>query len=116
VAGSVLLTEMLERNQLLVFNWLFDINAQTKMPADFHTGLAELLTGSNPDAAALAMGSHIRFGMSEIQEAIARRFSSSLPPIGRFSRTPNTSPAKTKENGRVVQKKSVLRKPATRNR
>ncbi len=88
IAGSSLLTEMLEKNQLLVFNWLFDINAQTPMPNDRHSELAEILTGSDPDAASMAMGGHIRFGMGEIQEAIARRFSASLPPIGRFARTP----------------------------
>jgi DNA-binding GntR family transcriptional regulator len=85
-AGSNLLCEMLEKNQLLVFNWLFDINAQSQMPARWHTELATLLVGSDPDAASLAMGHHIRTGMSEIQEAIARRFSVNLPPIGRITR------------------------------
>ncbi len=85
-AGSNLLCEMLEKNQLLVFNWLFDINAQSQMPARWHTELASVLVGSDPDAASLAMGQHIRTGMSEIQEAIARRFSVNLPPIGRITR------------------------------
>lgn len=115
IAGSTLLTEMLERNQLLVFNWLFDINAQTKMPAGRHTGLAEILAGSDPDAASLAMGSHIRFGMSEIQEAIARRFSSSLPPIGRFSRSV-AAPAKpqSKSSKTSAKKLASARKASTK--
>jgi DNA-binding GntR family transcriptional regulator len=85
-AGSSLLCEMLEKNQILEFNWLFDINAESSMPAGWHRELAEVLVGNDPDAAALAMGRHIRSGMSEIQEAIARRFSVSLPPIGRMGR------------------------------
>ena len=105
-AGSTLLCEMLEKNQLLVFNWLFDINAESSMPAGWHTELATVLTAHDPDAASLAMGNHIRSGMSEIQEAIARRFSMSLPPIGRMAREivakmpprvkpPKRKPAKT---------------------
>ena len=85
-AGSSLLCEMLEKNHLLVFNWLFDINAESSMPPRWHGELAAVLAGDDPDAAGMAMGSHIRTGMSEIQEAIARRFSVSLPPIGRMGR------------------------------
>jgi DNA-binding GntR family transcriptional regulator len=113
-AGSTLLTEMLEKNQLLVFNWLFDINAQSTMPAGWHAELAEVLTGHDPDAANLAMGNHIRSGMSDIQEAIARRFSSSLLPIGRMARnisTPITESTKTlKQATGRPRKKVPLRK------
>ena len=105
-AGSSLLSEMLEKNHLLVFNWLFDINAKSSMPAGWHGDLAAVLVGNDPDAAARAMGTHIRTGMSEIQEAIAQRFSMSLPPIGRMgrerglpssTRIAKTSAAKTKK-------------------
>lgn len=112
-AGSSLLCEMLEKNQLLVFNWLFDINAESSMPAGWHTELAEVLVGNNPDAAALAMGNHIRSGMSEIQEAIARRFSISLPPIGRVGRELPVAPvAKTpaKRKPTKAAKKAAKRK------
>lgn len=86
-AGSMLLCELLEKNQLLVFNWLFDINAQSRMPRGWHSELARIVAGNDPNAAALSMGHHIRTGMNEIQEAIARKFSVSLPPIGRSSFT-----------------------------
>ncbi len=85
-SGSTLLCEMLEKNHLLVFNWLFDINAELVVPAGGHTELAAVLASHDPEAASLAMSNHIRSGMSEIQEAIARRFSLTLPPIGRMTR------------------------------
>lgn len=120
-AGSTLLCEMLEKNQLLVFNWLFDINAESSLPAGRHTELAAVLTGDNPDAASLAMGNHIRWGMSEIQEAIARRFSVSLPPIGRMARE-TSSPQRAvvvkpkkqsaKKAAKKAAKKSTKRKSA----
>lgn len=112
-AGSSLLCEMLEKNQLLVFNWLFDINAESSMPAGWHTELAEVLVGKNPDAAALAMGNHIRSGMSEIQEAIARRFSISLPPIGRLGREPAPHPP-TPAKRRAVKKAKAVKKSTKR--
>ncbi|MGI4826842.1 MAG: GntR family transcriptional regulator [Janthinobacterium lividum] len=95
-AGSLLLCEMLEKNQLLVFNWLFDINAESSMPSRWHSELAEVLVAADPDAASVAMGRHIRTGMSEIQEAIARRFSMTLPPIGRVVREVASSPRPAK--------------------
>jgi DNA-binding GntR family transcriptional regulator len=91
-AGSELLCEMLERNQLLVFNWLFDINAESSMPQGWHVELTEVLVGHDPDAASLAMGRHIRTGMSDIQVAITRRFSPNLPPIGRLARPAPAKP------------------------
>ena len=100
-AGSSLLCEMLEKNHLLVFNWLFDINAESSMPPRWHGELAAVLAGNDPAAAGLAMGSHIRTGMSEIQEAIARRFSVSLPPIGRMGRDTGATSAERAEKRTV---------------
>jgi DNA-binding GntR family transcriptional regulator len=77
-AGCIPLYEMLEKNQVLIFNWLCDIATDTQMPAQWHVDLVEILGGSDPDAAALAMGKHIRTGMSEIQSAIAERYGADL--------------------------------------
>lgn len=73
-AGCVPLYEMLEKNQVLIFNWLCDIATDSHMPAQWHGDLMAAVAGSDPDAAALAMGKHIRTGMSEIQGTIAMRF------------------------------------------
>ena len=76
--GCAPLYEMLEKNQVLIFNWLFDVAADSQMPAQWHGTLMDVLNSNDPDAAALAMGTHIRTGMSEIQSAIAARFGTDL--------------------------------------
>ncbi len=76
--GCVPLYEMLEKNQVLIFNWLCDVATDSQMPAHWHSDLMKVLTANDPDAAALSMGSHIRSGMSDIQSAIAARFGTDL--------------------------------------
>jgi DNA-binding GntR family transcriptional regulator len=87
--GCAPLYDMLEKNQVLIFNWLFDVAADSQMPAQWHGSLVEVLNGNDPDAAAMAMGVHIRTGMSEIQSAIAARFGSDLSWM---QRRPEASP------------------------
>jgi len=83
--GCAPLYELLEKNQVLIFNWLFDVAADSQMPAQWHGTLMDVLNGDDPDAAALAMGRHIRTGMSEIQSAIAERFGTDLSWMQRRS-------------------------------
>ena len=78
--GCVLLCDLLEKTQLLIFNWFYDVAAGYKMEAGSHRELLKVLTGSDPDAACLAMGSHVRNGMEEIQAAITARFVTSSQP------------------------------------
>jgi GntR family transcriptional regulator, rspAB operon transcriptional repressor len=77
-SGCMPLCEILEKNQVLIFNWLFDVAADSQMPAQWHVALMDVLKGNDPDAAALAMGTHIRTGMSDIQAAIAARFGTDM--------------------------------------
>jgi DNA-binding GntR family transcriptional regulator len=77
------LYDMLEKNQVLTFNWLCDVVTETQMPEHWHSDLMKVLSASDPDAAALAMGKHIRTGMSEIQSAIVNRFGADLSWIHR---------------------------------
>jgi DNA-binding GntR family transcriptional regulator len=77
-AGCVPLYEILEKNQVLIFNWLCDISTDSHMPAKWHGDLIAVVRGNDPDAAALAMGKHIRTGMSEIQSTIALRFGANI--------------------------------------
>lgn len=66
-ARSQLLTQMIERNHVLILNWLFDVGARrTPLPADFHARLAAALTSGDPDAADAAMRAHVRYGLVEI--------------------------------------------------
>jgi len=72
--GCLPLCEMLEKNQVLIFNWLCDVATDTHMPQAWHSALAAVLNGTDADAAALAMGTHVRSGMSDIQNVIVARF------------------------------------------
>ena len=85
-SGCVLLCELLEKNQLLIFNWFYDVAAGYKMEAGRHRELAKVLIGSDPDEACLAMGRHVRSGMREIQAAITVRFGTTLSTLSRRHR------------------------------
>lgn len=76
--GCAPLYDLLEKNQVLIFNWLFDVAADSQSPPQWHSELMDIVNGDDPDAAALAMGRHIRTGMSEIQSSIAERFGTNL--------------------------------------
>ena len=66
-AASPLLTQMIERNHVLVLNWLFDVSARrTPLPPDFHAELAAALVSGDPAAADAAMRAHVRYGLTEI--------------------------------------------------
>ena len=71
IGGNSLLRGAIEREQVLVFNWLFDTAAQQrKLPQHFHSDLAAALTGSTVEAADAAMRAHIRYGMDRILQAM----------------------------------------------
>jgi DNA-binding GntR family transcriptional regulator len=66
-AGSPLLTQMIERNHVLVLNWLFDVSARrTPLPPHFHARLCEALLSRDADTADAAMRGHVRYGLAEI--------------------------------------------------
>jgi len=67
-ARSRLLTEMIERNHVLILNWLFDVSARrSPLPPDFHAQLVEALLSGDPEAASTAMRGHVRYGLAEIK-------------------------------------------------
>ncbi len=71
IGGNSLLRGAIEREQVLVFNWLFDTAArQRSLPPHFHCELATALTGSTVEAAGAAMRAHIRYGMDRILQAM----------------------------------------------
>ena len=79
------LYDLLEKNHLLIFNWFYDVSAGSKIAPGRHEALVNVLTGDDPDAAALEMGRHVRSGMEEIQDGIAIRFGKSLSSFRRVS-------------------------------
>jgi|SRR5579875_72091 len=76
--GCAPLIDLLERNHLLIFNWFYDVSAGYRMAPQRHRQLAEVITGNDPDAAALEMGRHVRSGLEEIEKGITGRFRSIL--------------------------------------
>jgi GntR family transcriptional regulator, rspAB operon transcriptional repressor len=66
-AGSALLQQMIERNHVLVLNWLFDVTGRrTPLPPRFHSDLVEALVSGDVDRAEAAMRAHVRHGAAEV--------------------------------------------------
>lgn len=66
-AGCETLKQMIERNHILILNWLFDVTARkTPLPARFHADLVEAVTSSEPERADAAMRAHVRYGLREV--------------------------------------------------
>lgn len=66
-AGSDLLRQMIERNHVLILNWLFDVSGRrTPLPPRFHAELAAELISGDPLRADAAMRAHVRYGLEEV--------------------------------------------------
>lgn len=66
------LRDAIEKEQVLIFNWLFDTAAERRnLGSDFHARLTDALASESPDKAAAAMRQHIRRGLSEVLEGLA---------------------------------------------
>ena len=71
-AGSDILRGMIERNHVLILNWLFDVAARrSPLPADFHSRLVEDLVSGDPVRADSAMRAHVRHGLLEITSRVS---------------------------------------------
>ena len=65
------LARTIERNHVLIFNWLFDVAARRPpLPQRFHRELALAVNGSDPEAADGAMRRHIRYGLNTVVSEI----------------------------------------------
>lgn len=61
------LRDAIEKQQVLVFNWLHDTAVERRtLAADHHTRLATALATGTPEQADAAMRHHIRYGMAEV--------------------------------------------------
>lgn len=71
-AQSERLMRMIDRNHVLILNWLFDVaGRRTPLPPHFHGALADALTSGDPEQADAAMRAHVRYGLSEISGRIS---------------------------------------------
>ena len=72
-SGCSALREMIEKNNVLVLNWLYDlVGRQPPPPPRFHRDLAAVLATGDPLAADAAMRQHVRWGIEETVQAIRR--------------------------------------------
>lgn len=83
------LRQAVEKNQVLVFNWLYDTtlgNEQT--PAGWHSQLAEVLTSGDPEAADAGMRKHTRFRMEEVLQRMEPYFGWTESRLASFPKRP----------------------------
>lgn len=81
------LSKVIEKEQVLVFNWLYDTTARrTITPPNFHGTLATALCTSDPIKADAAMRTHVQYGMQQVLDRFAR-----LEQEGKAWRTRNTA-------------------------
>jgi DNA-binding GntR family transcriptional regulator len=67
------LRDAIEKEQVLIFNWLYDTAVQRRtLASNYHATLTAALTTGSPTAAAAAMRRHIRRGLSEVLAGLAR--------------------------------------------
>ncbi len=64
--GCELLSGLIEKNQVLILNWLYDVAAHRRaLPPRFHRDLAEVLVCGEVLPADDAMRGHVRYGLEE---------------------------------------------------
>jgi DNA-binding GntR family transcriptional regulator len=81
--GCRALRQMLERNHVLVFTWLFDIAAKRPpLPARHHRDLMHVVSTGTPEEADRAMRQHVREGL----ESIIRALDAARPASSRVKR------------------------------
>ncbi|MES2920813.1 MAG: GntR family transcriptional regulator [Verrucomicrobiota bacterium] len=67
------LREAIEKEQVLIFNWLYDTAVQRRiLGSDFHARLTDVLARGTPDEAGEAMRAHIRHGLQEVLSGLDR--------------------------------------------
>ena len=75
-SGYEALCLAIERNQILIFNWLYDTAADRKrLPANHHTVLAEELCSQDVGRADAAMRAHVMYGRDEVLQTLETLYS-----------------------------------------
>lgn len=104
-AGCRLLGQALERNHVLIFNWIYDVAAERPpLPQRFHQDLIDAISQSDPEVADRAMRSHVRYGLTNILRGIALAGSRTAAPRASAKRAPKkpraAAPRKRNTTGR----------------
>jgi DNA-binding GntR family transcriptional regulator len=95
--GCEELCQAVEKNQVLVFNWLYDTSLGNQQPpAGWHSELAAALAGSAPEAADAAMRRHTRYRMEEVLQRMEPYFGFSEARLAVFPKRPRRKKAAAK--------------------
>src|ERR1700733_7048962 len=69
--GCLELCQAVEKNQILVFNWLYDTSLKDQQPPpNWHSELAAALVAGDPEKADMAMRRHTRYRMDEVMRRL----------------------------------------------
>ncbi len=69
----------IEKEQVLIFSWLHDLAAHRYIqPEKFHSMLAEALCSGDPQVADVAMRAHVRNGLPQVLERLAKHESGDI--------------------------------------
>lgn len=69
--GCRALRQAIEKNQVLIFNWLYDTAARRPpLPPRFHHELIEALNQGDAEQAESAMRQHVRYGLDKVVRSI----------------------------------------------
>ena len=67
------LRDAIEKEQVLIFNWLYDTAVERRsLASDYHSRLTGILARNTPAQADAAMRQHIRHGLQEVLSGLAR--------------------------------------------
>jgi DNA-binding GntR family transcriptional regulator len=85
--GCQELCNAIEKNQILVFNWLYDTSLRNQEPPpNWHSELASVLVAGDPEEADRAMRRHTRFRMDEVMQRMDSVVSDSELRLAAFPR------------------------------
>ena len=69
--GCRALRDVIDKNNVLTFNWLYDVAARRPpLPPRFHRNLIEAIGRGDPEDADRAMREHVRYGLGNVVRAI----------------------------------------------
>jgi len=104
-ARNPVLRAMIEKNHVLIFNWLFDVaSSRPPLPPRFHRDLVMALNTGKPETADRAMRKHVRFGLETIVEALGPRANGVT-----FERVKRRDPTKSRPSAHKRSAKQVRR-------
>lgn len=94
------LREAIEKEQVLIFNWLFDTAVERRsLGSDFHALPTDALANGTPGQAAQAMRQHIRHGLNEVLAGLANLYNNKSKPGWRHKKVIDKSNCRQRCNG-----------------